>query len=355
MMKKGLIIFCISFIFSDMIWAQDPNFSQFYNCPTYYNPAMNSIGNGITFRCNSRFLWTPIPGSFNTYTVALEAEAINKTSLGVLAMSDVAGEAYLRTTGGYILYTYRPLETRNNLLQFGVSGGLINKNIDKSKFLFSDQLDEVYGNTKTSAYNIPNNSVTYPDFSAGTVYRHSGEKNKKHVKHMETLGFSFHHLTRPKDAFISDEGRLPVKGVVHGNVQILVNNKIFSPSFIFEKQGDIQYLLKKQSGFQTFTLGLEIINRPFTFGVWYRNKSYTSKLNQYDSFIFSLGLNITKNNQTHFKINYSFDSTISRLKTASYGSHEISLVIDLNGKVLFKGSQSKKKDAKMHECPTNLM
>lgn len=355
MIKNCIHIICFIIIFTDVTWSQDPNFSQFYNCPTYYNPAMNAIGNGITLRGNSRLLWTPIPGSFNTYTAALEAEAINKTSLGVLAVSDVAGEAYLHTNGVYALYTYRPLETRNNLLQFGVSGGVMNKNIDKTKFVFSDQLDEVYGKTKPTAYTINNSSVVYPDFSAGTVYRHSGSNNRKHIKHMETIGVGFHHLTRPKDAFISDNGRLPEKIVFHGNIQLLANNKVFSPSFIFEKQGDIQYLFKKQSGFQTFTIGVELINSPLTFGIWYRNKSFSSKIKQYDSFIISTGLNIKTKGRSHCRINYSFDFTVSRLKTASYGSHEISLVIDLNGQILFRASQIKGSKARTHQCPTDLL
>ena len=59
-------------------FAQDPNFSMFYHNPTYYNPAMTAIGNGFTFRSNYRSLWTPIPSKFNTFSVAFEAEAVNK-------------------------------------------------------------------------------------------------------------------------------------------------------------------------------------------------------------------------------------------------------------------------------------
>ena len=355
MKKKFLIIIGFILLNTEIILSQDPNFSQFYNNPTYYNPAMNAIGNGFTFRSNSRLLWTPIPGSFNTFTLAFEAEVINKNSIGILAISDVAGEAYLRTNGGYLLYTYRPLETRKQLLQFGVSAGLINKTIDNSKFVFSDQLDEVYGKTKVSAYNIPNNSATYPDFSAGIVYRYSGSENKKRIKHMETFGLAFHHLTRPQDAFINDKGTLSEKVVLHGNVQVLTKNKVISPSFIFEKQGDVLNLFSRQLGFQTFTLGAEIINTPITFGVWYRNKSFTSQLHQFDSFIISSGLSLGKKNKTHYKINYSFDFTVSRLKTASYGSHEISILIYFDDKVLLKAVLKKRNRSRMHQCPTNLL
>ncbi len=163
-------IYCVSSLKS---LGQDTNFSQFYNNPTYYNPAMNAIGNGFTIRTNGRSLWSPIPGRFNTFTASIEMEAINKTSFGALGFSDVAGQALLRTNGGYLYYTYRPIETKNFILQAGLSGGFINKTLDISKLVFSDQLDEVYGNVKTSAYNIPNNSTLYPDFSNGIALRYN--------------------------------------------------------------------------------------------------------------------------------------------------------------------------------------
>ena len=55
-MRKLLINIFFCFL-STAIFAQDPNFSLFYNNPTYYNPAMTAINKGLTFRANMRNQW----------------------------------------------------------------------------------------------------------------------------------------------------------------------------------------------------------------------------------------------------------------------------------------------------------
>ena len=344
-MKK--LIFIGLLLISNKIFSQDPNFSQFYNCPTYYNPGMNAIGNGLTVRLHNRIMWSPIPGRNNTYLAAIEAEAIGRFSVGGIAFSDVGGEAFLRTNAGYVNCSFRAFETKKSLFQSGFALGLVNKTINKDNFVFSDQLDEVYGKTKTSAYNIPNNSEMYPDLNLGFVFKHVNLKKirGKYLKYMWTLGFSTNHITSPKDAFINDDFRLPYKSVFHGNFNLLLNHLVYTPSFIFEKQ----------EKFQTFTLGFNTISNIMTFGIWYRNQKVSSNLKKYDSFIFLVGTGVKLKKVSYFKINYSFDMTVSRLKTASYGSHEISLIFHFDNHVLFKGSLNKKNNAKMHKCPSELM
>ena len=344
-MKKRITFIILLFI-SGEIFSQDPNFSQFYNCPTYYNPGMNAIGNGLTVRLHNRIMWSPIPGRNNTYLASLEAEAIGRFSIGGFAFSDVGGEAYLRTNAGYLNCSFRSFETKKNIFQGGFAVGLVNKTIDKEKFVFSDQLDEVYGKTKVSAYNIPNNSETYPDLNAGIVFRHVDLKKIKgtYLKYMGTFGVSLNHITSPKDAFINDNFRLPQKRIIHGNLNFLLNHLVYTPSFIIEQQAN----------FKTFTLGFNTITNLMTFGVWYRNQNATSNFKKYDSFIFLVGTAVKLKKVSYFKINYNFDMTVSRLKTASFGSHEISLVFHFDNRVLFEGSLKKKNNARMHKCPSEL-
>lgn len=329
-------------------FAQDPNFSLFYNNPTYYNPAMTAIGNGFTFRTNMRSLWTPIPGKFNTYTVSLEAEAVNKIGFGLQAYSDVAGEGYLRTNGASFQYMYRPLETKNMLLQLGFTGAFINKYVDWSKFTFSDQLDEVFGKVRPSDFASPNfNSVSYADFGAGFAMKFNGKRkrNKGSYKKMTgTFGGAMHHLTRPKDAFLGDQEKLPMKLLAHGSMNFLIDRIILSPAFIYERQNQ----------FQTFTLGINVINKPFFAGFWFRNRSYLMLPNSYDSFILSVGANIMQKKLTTYRLAYSFDMTVSRLRTASIGTHEISLVIDYDERLLFKKIRNQKRLREKYKCPEDF-
>jgi type IX secretion system PorP/SprF family membrane protein len=338
----------IAIINASEIFAQDPNFSMFYNNPTYYNPGMVAIGNGFTFRAQTRNLWTPIPSKFNTHSVSFEAEAINKIGFGFQAYSDVAGEGLLRTSGANFSYMYRPLESKNALLQIGLSGGYVNKYLDWSKLTFSDQLDEVFGEVRPSAFIAPNfRTVSYADFAAGTAFKFNTRKKRTrgHFKKMTgTIGAGFHHLTQPKDAFLGDKEKLPIKSVVHASFNFLIDKVIFAPSAIFERQ----------NRFQTFTIGMNVINKPFYAGIWFRNRTYLLTPQTFDSFIIAVGANIPSNNLTTYRIAYSFDITISRLKSASIGTHEVSFIIDYDGRLLFKNKEVKKRQRDKYKCPEDF-
>ncbi|HLP11663.1 MAG TPA: PorP/SprF family type IX secretion system membrane protein [Flavobacteriales bacterium] len=332
-------------VFGQNARAQDPNFSQFYNNPIYYNPSMTAIGHGLAWRANARNLWGPVPGKFNTYSASVDAEALNKTGLGLIAYSDVAGEGMLRTQGAYIHYSYRPLETKRIIVQAGLSGGFIHKSIDWSQLNFSDQYDEVFGNVKPTAFVAPGyNNVMYPDFATGATVRfNAGKAESRDKKMTTTVGLSFHHLTRPKDAFISDGQRLPVKWLLHANTGILLNGLVYAPGFIFERQNK----------FQTFTIGANVMKSPVFAGLWFRNRSFNLGLKSYDSFIFNLGLNTLFNKTTRMRVTYGYDFTISRLKTSAMGTHELSIVFEFDDKVLFQSVKDKRRQKsknKFKEC-----
>lgn len=342
------IIFIFVILTYRQLNAQDPNFSQFYNNPVYYNPGMTAINNGFTFRANARSLWTPIPGKFNTSSVTFEAEAINKLGFGLLAMTNVEGEGMLRTSGANMYYSYRPVDTRNMIFQVGFSAGVQSKNVDWSRFTFSDNYDEVFGNVNNSAFIPPNfNSVTYVDFGSGFALRFN-RKRKRSGRLIEysttTIGGAAHHLTRPKDALIGDLDRLPMKFNFHASTQLLINGKIYSPAFMFERQNE----------FQTFAIGANITNRPYTAGFWIRNRTFLMTGDRFDSFMVSLGANIPLNSFNTMRVMYSFDMTISRLRSSSIGSHEVSLIFDFDQQKLFGGLQARNKNRRKFKCPTDF-
>ncbi|MNU71098.1 hypothetical protein D3C71_605220 [compost metagenome] len=345
-MRTRLLIILLSLVRTG--FAQDLNFSQFYNNPVYYNPSMTAINNGIAIRLNARSLWGPIPGRFNTYSFSAEAQTMYKMGLGVMAYSDVGGEALLRTAGGYVNYSYRPVDTKNFILQAGVSGGFVTKNIDWSKLTFSDQLDETMGKYKESSFNRPSyNTVSYADFSAGLVMRFNGSSRKQRSSFKRfnaTLGAGVHHLSQPKDAFLGDSEKLPLKLVFHAQANLLFNEFIVSPGSVFEIQ----------NAFRTFSIGSNFVSQPFIIGIWFRNRTAAMNFKQYDSFIFTLGLNMKSKYETTWRVTYNFDMTISRLKTSSYGSHELSLLFEIPNRVLFSKNVNSKNMRRRYQCPKEL-
>lgn len=327
--------------------AQDVNFSQFYNNGIYYNPAMTAIGNGYTYSLNIRNQWAPILGRFNTFLGAFEGKVIENMSIGFHAFSDVAGEGMLRTQAGYLSYSYRPVETKHFILQFGASGGIVNKNIDWSKLIFSDQLDEVMGNVNPTQFIAPNyRNTIYPDFNAGVAVRfnHRNRFNKGFKKASHTSGLAVHHLNQPTDALLLDNNHLPMKFVLHYNSNILIGNLIVSPGFVYELQNQ----------FQTVTVGAYFAKKPVTLGFWFRNRSYNMSVKSYDSFIISAGVNLPFNNERYLRVTYSFDFSISRLRTSSFGSNELSLIYNLDNRYILKNLQEKQKKKAMYQCPDDF-
>jgi type IX secretion system PorP/SprF family membrane protein len=346
-MKRICLIATV--LVSGVLHAQDPNFSQFYNNPTYYNPAMTGINNGTTLRFNARNLWGPIPGRFNTFAASVDAQSVFKMGLGINAYSDVGGEALLRTTAGYLNYSYRPVDSKNCVLQFGASGGYVNKNIDWSKLKFSDQYDETLGEVRPSAFANPNyQSIGYVDFGAGAVVRFNGEPRRNgrgsFDRFMVTLGGSVHHLSQPKDGFLQGEQQLPLRSIFHGNINLLFDEVVIAPGAVYETQNQ----------FRTFSAGVNFVNKPMTFGLWFRNRTAALTGKQFDSFIFVLGYSAPPKSARNWRVMYNYDITVSRLKTSSYGTHEISLIIDFNNSILFKKMVSNRNVKRRFQCPTDF-
>lgn len=343
-MKLILIITSIC-LMSFLSRGQDANFSQFYNNPIYYNPSMTAINNGMSLRLNGRSLWGPIPGRFNTFSFSADAQTVYKMGVGISAFSDVGGEAFLRTSAAYLNYSYRPIDTKNFILQAGLSGGFVLKNIDWSRLTFSDQLDETLGNVNSTSFVRPSyNQISYADFSTGLVMRFNGNTRKQRGNFKRfnlTLGAAAHHLSQPDDALMATDQKLPLKLVFHGQSNLLFNEFVLSPALIFEMQNE----------FKTFTVGTNFVNQPIIFGLWFRNRTAAFNAKQFDSFIFLLGINLPSKREMLWRVSYNFDMTISRLKTSSYGSHEISLLMEFPSKVFFSGRAKSKALKRRYQCP----
>lgn len=347
-MMKRIICTLLGF-YAGVVNAQDPNFSQFYNNPTYYNPGMVGINDGTTLRLNARNLWGPIPGRFNTFAAAVESQSVFKMGLGLNAYSDVGGESLLRTTAGYLSYSYRPVDTKNCIVQAGVSGGYVNKNIDWSKLKFSDQYDETLGEVRPSSFASPNyRNVGYADFSAGAAVRFNAEPRRNgrssFDRLMVTLGGSVHHLSQPNDAFLQGDQELPLRMIFHGNVNLLFNDIVLAPGAVYEMQNE----------FRTFSFGLNVMQRPMTYGIWVRNRTAALSGKQFDSFIFAIGLNLPSKGAVNWRVMYNYDFTVSRLKTSSYGTHELSLVAEFKDAILFRKLVSSRNVKRRFKCPTDF-
>jgi type IX secretion system PorP/SprF family membrane protein len=320
----GLMIFSFT-----VLNGQDPQFSQFFNSSLYYNPATAGISQDLRFSSSYRKLWNKIPGDLSTFFVSVDYQwSEKKVGLGLLMLSDNEGLHNLRTQRFELIYSYRIIQDKDKMLQFGMSAFSINiKDLKNHDFIFTDQLDPIYGVIQQSSYTYDNvEPVIYPDWNAGLVYRQNFNRRKM----TPTIGVSASHILRPDISLVDNKVRLPVKCVVHANLltQVIFNDGIVSrrkvaylnPGFVYEYQ----------KPFQTFTIGTGFDLDPIRLGMWFRNQSSFYEVNKYNSVIINAGIVIPISSNHSLIVDYSYDSTISKLEFASGGAHEVTLIYNMS-------------------------
>ncbi len=316
-LKRIVLIFIVlfSFGFKGVLFAQDPEFTQFYANPLYLNPAFAGTANCPRFCLNYRNQWPAISGTYVTYSASYDQHfnAI-KGGLGLLIYDDRAGQGTLTTFSASGIYSYLLNVSRKFSIKFGFQATYFEKSIDWSKLTFGDMIDERMGfvyNTRE----VPRRSKkANADFSAGVL----GYTKRFY------FGFAANHLTQPDEGLISTS-KLPLKMTAHVGAVFAIGDKksevTISPNILYQRQKD----------FQQLNLGVYFTKGVVVGGLWYRNQ---------DSFIALVGLQ-----QHKWKVGYSYDITTSKLTNATAGSHEISFGLIL-------ACKPKKKKLRTVNCPS---
>lgn len=299
--------------------GQDPIFSQFYANPIYLNPAFAGTNICPRLIMNYRNQWPSIPGGFVTYNASYD-QYFEKLSggLGLIAMSDVAGEGVLSHNHIGFMYAYRlGLGQRNqNSLNFALQASYYSKSLDWSKLTFGDMIDARDGFVYSTATLPGNENVQYFDFSAGMLY----------YAERFYIGAAVHHLTEPANSFYETDDSRSVhfrKYTLQAGYEIpLAEQGVYQteypslfPSLIYQQQQQ----------FHQLNYGLYFQRTPMVVGIWYR-QFLSSPIGGYSDAIVALaGFEYDK-----FKIGYSYDMTVSSLQNVSGGAHEISFTLKFN-------------------------
>ena len=72
MKRKFTLLILLNFLLTCGITAQDFDFSQWYNNPTYYNPAYVGLTSGLKARFTYRRQMVKVPASFRTYSFSAD-------------------------------------------------------------------------------------------------------------------------------------------------------------------------------------------------------------------------------------------------------------------------------------------
>ena len=331
-MKNVLPLFVLTLLFfqNRLVTAQDIQFSQFYATSTYLNPGL--AGTKIVDRVvsHSRLQWPSLDANYMSTMLAYD-RAFHKTnsSIGAYMIYDRQGQNTFNTQEIQFQYAYAFNPTKKVCISTGAQLGVLQKKLNNT-IVFPDQMDlsgQIHG--AISADDNLRESTSSIDIGIGTVIYTS----------RFWLGLSGLHLNKPRQSFLFEDNRLPVKYIIASGYRFPLKKNIHSwitPTLQYKSQG-------KSDQFELGAHGT--FDRLLT-GIWYRGipPKKHNDLRNHESAIVMVGYKVNK----HFQISYSYDAVISGLSGISAGAHEIH--IEYPGGLLSDHQKSMRKVI----CPPKL-
>jgi len=335
MKRKITLLILINFLLTCGITAQDFDFSQWYNNPTYYNPAYVGLTTGMKARFTYRRQMVKIPASFRTYAFSADIAERNLPGaggIGIIVDNHSASQGLVNHTIVGIMPSVRIPIADYMIMQLGVQAAWVQKRINWDGLIFPDQLDPRYGNIYPTSFQAPNqNKVSYPDFTAGMLFQFQGN-NVSGV-----VGGSLAHLTRPNESFYEGTSPLQRKWVAHIDLiwEIKENKGYYKRASSFKINPG--FIFQSQSKLSTFAFGSNFYFTNIYLGLWYRNESF--EYTTYSILQAMGGLRIPVGDQVNLKLMYSYDFPIYPEYAFAGPTHEITIIMEMDDISLFQPSR----------------
>lgn len=323
-MKRNFLKFIIVTLLSLGIsnsYGQDIHFSQFMETPLLRNPALSGIFTGdLRLGAVYRNQWNTIAAPYQTATLNAEyklpiGRGDDFLTIGGWILYDKAGTAALSATHVMPVINYHKSlsEVRNIYLSAGISGGIVQRRVDRNKMTTDNQWNgSAYDPNLGMGETFADGNFIYFDGSVGLSLNMQIGQN---VNNNFYVGFAYHHFNpSAKVSFYnSPDVIIQPKLVFSGGLRMDIDEI----SFItlvgdLSKQGPHSEYIG--GGFYSFRLGdLDYSTNVFSIGALMRWRSAIIPMVKFDLMPFSFGL--------------SYDMNISKLKTASQytGGFELSL------------------------------
>lgn len=298
--------------------AQDIHFSQFYFSPLSLNPANTGNYKGdYRFFGNYRSQWRDISKAYNTFSAGGDFNIYpsnQNVSGGLIFINDKSGGNLKITKIMPSAAFHKKIAGYN--LHIGIQPGVVIKSIDFYSHSFPNQLNWNTGkfdNTLTNTETGVNQRFTYFDLNTGFA------ASRKFGKFEPEIGYTLFHINKPKESFLSQTNKLPVRQTYNIGLNYYLNATIILRGYTMygytTKVSDwvsgmnVEYVLSKNAFFT---------NSVFAGFMWRDG----FKRNP-DAGIITAGMNYQ-----NYTIGFSYDITFSQLKTAvdSKGAYEIALI-----------------------------
>ena len=319
---RRILTYILPLLISVRAYAQDPQFSQFYACPTYTNPAFAGSSTVGRLVLNTRNQWPGISGSFTTVNASYDEhfEAING-GIAIQAHYDEQGTGTLRTVGTNFAYSYLIPVSRKFSLRMALQAGFMQKSVDFTKFLWRSQLGQggYDANLKPEPLGTPEGKTNIVNFAAGIL---GYSKNFY-------FGIAAHNITEPNQSFnLNGSGDVNVSiyrrftghvGFIYPINESRMKNK---SSYLYP---NVIYMQQNFQGKPASQLNLGMyISKGSLVGGLYLRETFVNT----DAIIAIIGIRTEK-----VKIGFSYDGTVSNASAGAASSYEVSLAFELRKKV----------------------
>jgi len=318
-MKKLIVLIVLNLMLFTAFAQQRPHYSQYVQNMSVLNPAVTGLNSGKDLRFGLRTQWQGLENAPKTSYVSFSmpisfggdmanyrsndlgvtepqtkddsfdyTASMSHHSFGALFINDKAGPLN-RMTGNFTYAYHLALGDRANL-SVGVGLGVNRLGLDAQSLIFDEPGDPVVSNSGQI------NKFT-PDLNAG-VYFYAANYY---------IGASMQQIIKNKLAFDGDfnTGNEVAHYFLTGGYKFWIgNNFSLTPSVMLKMVSPLP---------KAFDLNLKFAYQDtFWVGGGYRKN---------DAFFGNIGFNIAK----VVGVGYAYDYTTSQLRTASSGSHEITL------------------------------
>jgi type IX secretion system PorP/SprF family membrane protein len=321
-----ILILTLTITLPQQLKSQDLDFAQYYNNPTYYNPANVGLSQGLKVRLNYKKQWTGLSGNYRTYNFSAdiaERSLPGAGGIGIIANQSVEGVGMLKTNTFGFLPSVRIPVARNMIFQLGALASIVTQSLNWDNLVFEDQLDPRWGNIGPSTFaGAARDKVSFPDFSFGGIFQWQGmDVDGK-------LGVAVHHITQPNQSFFDVDAKLPRKYVY--NLDFIIN--VGQEQGYYQKKEGFKLnpgvMVQHQQNMFLYTLGTNLYMQHVYLGLWYKNQ--TLEYDEFSSFDVMVGLNIPFTQQYRMKLMYSYEMNINARQNFTGPSHEISLIFELD-------------------------
>lgn len=305
-----LIVFCC---LSFEVFSQDAMYSQAYAAPMLISPSFAGLSYGSRITFNYRDQWPGASSPYVNYALSWDGffEKYN-SGVGVLFnRNDQGGGMYVYQNLS-LLYAYDLEIIRGFYLRPGMQFQFIDRSINYDKLFFGDQINPDNGTVVEGANAVSGSVHNYKFDAAASVMAYN---------RLAWFGFSADHLVKSQIGYTDLGNYTNLKLTAFGGTKFDLHKVLSGQT---QQTLSFAFNYRTQGGFNQLELGTYYFLNPLELGIWYR------AINQ-DAIIFIAGVGLGV-----FKMAYSYDMTLSNLAGYSGGSHELSLIIQLNNNFLSK-------------------